>query len=210
VIRWNRFASLAAGVLFVVLLLIGFLITSNTPDVTDTAQKVQSYYVAHRGRTGAGAYLIGLSIFFGLFWFGSFRGFLRRSPAAERLAAVFLAGGVLFAVSGALVAGTLFALTDSPRHLDPSAAQALNVLQNDLEAAAFQAGMAVMWVAAGLAIERSRLLPRWLGWTAIVIGIVALTPVGWLTVFALMVWTLVVSVLVYMRSTDGSEPGAAS
>jgi hypothetical protein len=50
----------------------------------------------------AGAYLIGLSLFFGLFFFGSLRGYLRRSAAAERLAAIVFAGGALFAVAGSV------------------------------------------------------------------------------------------------------------
>ncbi len=121
---------------------------------------------------------------------------------------MFLAGGVLFAVSGALAAGSLIAITDSPKHLSLSAAQALNTLQSDISGVAFLGGLAVMWLASGLAIVRSRLLPSWLGWIAIILGVVSVTPVGWFTAFALVVWTVIVAVLVYMRSGD-TAPAAS-
>jgi hypothetical protein len=206
--RWSRPASLAAAVLFVVLFVVGFVLSTDTPSVSDSPSKVLAYYLHHQGRVGAAAYLIGLSIVFGLFWFGSLRGFLRRSEAAERLATVFLAGGVVFAVSGALAAGGLLALTDSPKHLTASAAQALNTASSDLSGVAFLAGLSVMWLASGLAIERSRLLPRWLGWIAIVLGVVAATPIGWFTAFAFVVWTVVVAVLVYLRTAPAAAPQA--
>ena len=68
----------------------------------------------------------------------------------------------------------------------------------------------VMWLASGFAIVRSRLLPSWLSWIAIVLGILAVTPVGWFTAFALVVWTVIVAVLVYMRTAPQAAPAAAS
>lgn len=38
---------------------------------------------------------------------------------------------------------------------------------------------------------------------AIVFGVVAVTPIGWFTAFALAVWTLIVAVLVYLRTAPG-------
>jgi hypothetical protein len=197
---WARLGSLVAAALFVVLLVLGFVLSGDTPSVTASTTKVLSYYQAHSDRIDLASYLVGLSIVFGLFWFGSLRAYLRESPAAERLMVVFVMGAVLFAVSGAIVSGLGFALSDSPKHLTPAAAQALNTLESDLQATAFLGGMAVMWVASGLAIVRSRLLPAWLGWVAIVLGVVSVTPIGWLTVFALVVWTVIVSALVYVRT----------
>jgi uncharacterized protein involved in cysteine biosynthesis len=52
-----------------------------------------------------------------------------------------------------------------------------------------------------LAIVRSRLLPRWLGWLSIVAGIVALTPIGWIALFALAVIVLILAGFVCVRDT---------
>ncbi len=81
--RWGRAGSLAAGVLFAVLLVIGFVLTNDTPDTSDSPGKVLAYYLHHQDRINVGAYMIGLSIVFGLFWFGSLRAFFRRSEAAN-------------------------------------------------------------------------------------------------------------------------------
>ena len=47
---------------------------------------------------------------------------------------------------------------------------------------------------------------NWPGWLAIVLGVVSVTPVGWFTAFALVVWTVVVAVLVYVRTAPLAAP----
>jgi hypothetical protein len=177
------------------------VLTGNTPSSDASAAKVLSYFQTHKHKTMAGAYLIALSLFFGLFFFGALRGFLRRDPRTERLAAISYGGAILFAVSGGLAAGSYAALADVPHRLGPQAAQALNVLNNDLAWFALLAGLGTLLVATGLAIVRSRLLPRWLGWLSIVAGIVALTPIGWIALFALAVIVLILAGFVCVRDT---------
>jgi hypothetical protein len=62
-------------------------------------------------------------------------------------------------------------------------------------------------IANGLATLRGRALPGWLGWIAVVIGVVAVTPIGFFGFLGLMGWTLVVSVLLFLRAGTpaGSE-----
>ena len=67
----------------------------------------------------------------------------------------------------------IFALSDSPTHLSPGAAQALNVLSNDM-VLTNAAGFCAFGIASGVAILRSADLPKWLGWLAILIGIAVL------------------------------------
>jgi hypothetical protein len=64
------------------------------------------------------------------------------------------------------------------------------------------AAVLVFGIASGLAILRGAELPGWLGWAAIAIGIVTATPAGLLGLAALILWTSVVSVLVWKRSAD--------
>jgi hypothetical protein len=116
-----------------------------------------------------------------------------------RLAATAFGGAVLFAVGGGLAAGLQFALVDVPSKLSPAAAQALNLLENDMSVFALTAGVAVLLMAPGIAIVRTRLLPVWLGWIAIVIAVVGLTPVGFFAFLAAGLWTLVASILIYTR-----------
>jgi hypothetical protein len=194
--RWSRFVPLT-GVIFVALLVTTNVLFGSAPESGDSAAKVIAFYQAHRTRTEISSYLTGLSLFFGLFFYACLRDYLRRAKAGERLAATAFGGAVLFAVGGGLSAGLQFALADVPSKLSPAAAQALNLLENDMTVFALTAGIALLLMASGIAILRTRLLPVWLGWIAIVIAVVGLTPVGFFAFLAAGLWTLVTSILIY-------------
>ena len=204
--RWSRLAPLT-GVLFVALVVAANVLTGSTPGSKATATKVITFYHSHRAREDTAAYLTGLSLFVGLFFYGLLRSHLRRVAATERLAAIAFAGAVLFAVGGGLSAGITLTLADVPTRLDASSAQALNLLRNDLTVFLLLAGIAVLLFASGLAIVRTALLPRWLGWFALAFGVVGLTPAGFVSFLAVGVWTLGVSIVLYMRA---ARPDAAA
>jgi uncharacterized membrane protein len=201
---WTRWVPLLIGVIFIALLVVGVGVTWNTPDTKDSATKVLAYYQTHKNRVSLGSYLIALSLFFGLFFFGALRGFLRRDPRTNSLATVAFGGGILFAVSGGLVSGAGFALADNPRVIGPQVAQALNLVSSDMLAPLLLAGLGVIFFATGLAIVRAELLPRWVGWVSMVVGVVSLTPVGWLMMIALIL--LVVTVGVRLATQPTPEP----
>ena len=115
---------------------------------------------------------------------------------------------IVFAVGTATLAGLNYAAADVPDKITPAAEQTLNVLANDVFFAFF-IGLGVFLLANGLAIVRSKVLPRWLGWIAIVFGIIAVTPIGWFILFGLLGWTVVVSVLIFIRERQASPATAA-
>src|SRR2546425_2631369 len=139
-VRWSRLAPLT-GVVFVGLLVVANVLTGNTPGSKATGIKVISFYHSHRSREQFAAYLTGLSLFVGLFFYGFIRAYLRQ--ATERLATIAFGGAVVFAVAGGIFAGITFSLADVPTHLDASSAQALNLLRNDLNAFMLFAGVGV-------------------------------------------------------------------
>lgn len=196
--RWGRFVPLT-GIVFVALLVATNVLVGSAPESSDSAAKVIAFYQSHQSKVEVSSFLTGLSLFFGLFFYASLRDYLGRVRGSERLAATAFGGAVLFAVGGGLAAGLQFALADVPSKLSPAAAQTLNVLENDLSVFALTAGIAVLLMAAGIAIVRTRALPVWLGWIAIVFAVVALTPVGFFAFFAAGIWTLIASVLIYTR-----------
>jgi hypothetical protein len=59
----------------------------------------------------------------------------------------------------------------------------------------------VFFLAAALSIFRFRALPRWLGWLALVLAVLAvIPPVGWAVLaLGLPIWTLIASWLVFAR-----------
>jgi hypothetical protein len=117
------------------------------------------------------------------------------------MALVSLGGALMFAVGFGLFGGIDFALADTPSKLTPGAAQALNLLENDLFFP-FAIGSITFGVATGLAIVRSGLLPAWLGWVVLVLGILAATPAALIGLVGLLIWSLVVSIMIFQRSAQ--------
>lgn len=199
--RWNRWTSLT-GVLFVVLVILGGPVAAgNTPGSKATGVHVIAFFEAHRSRERASAVLLTLAFIVFLFFAGSLRTFLRQAASVEGLSSVMLAAAAVLVAGQTVGSGLTLALSDAPTHLSPGAAQALNVLSNDMVLTS-AAGFCAFGIAAGIAILRGAALPKWLGWTAILIGIVVLTPAEFAAVIALAVWIIVVSILIATRSAD--------
>lgn len=201
--RLGRYAPLT-GIVFVALTVVAILISSNSPGSSSSGARVISFYTAHKSSQKASDLLFGLGFAFFVFFAGSLYGFLRRASSAHTLATVGLGGALLFALGFALFTGVDYSIADVPGKLSPSAAQALNVLDNDLFLP-FALGSIVFGVGMGLSIVVSGLLPAWLGWVLIALGIVSI-PVFPLY-FVLLLWIVVVSIMIYRRS---GEPKAAA
>jgi hypothetical protein len=205
---WSRLAPLS-GLVFVGLIVAAFVVGGSTPDSNASAQHVVSWYEAHRHAQMASSFLVAYSVLFGLFFGAALRSYLRARGAAESLVALGFAGIVIFGVGAATLASLNFAAADVPGKISPTAEQALNVAQNDVFFA-FLIGMGVWMLANGLAIAHGQALPRWLGWIALVFGVVAVTPIGWFALFGVLGWSLVVSVLMFLREGQRVAPAVAA
>ena len=56
-----------------------------------------------------------------------------------------------------------------------------------------------LW-ATGLAVIRTGALPKWLGWVMVVLGVVALTPIGFVAAIGAAILVLVLSILLSVRA----------
>ncbi|MGA2320717.1 MAG: hypothetical protein ABSG95_08220 [Solirubrobacteraceae bacterium] len=125
---------------------------------------------------------------------------MRRTPAAEGLGALVLAGGVLMAAGAVSASAAEYGLAHNLRDLGPQAAQVLNLLSKEL-VLTLVAGAFVLNIAIGLGILRGAQLPKWLGWVAVVLAIAVLIPPAALpALFVFVVWSVIVSVLIYLRT----------
>jgi hypothetical protein len=207
--RWARLATPILGVVFVVLVLVSIFVGSNnTPDSNWSGQRVIAFYVQHRHDQKVADLIGSISFGFLVYWTATVRSYLRRSERAEGASTLMLVGASLFAVGFLTVFGVDFALADVPRSLVPGAAQALNVLENDLWFG-IPIGGGVWAIAGGIAILRGAQLPKWLGWVAVVLGVVVDSPALFFALFALLLWVLIVSFLVYRRSGPTAAPGGS-
>ena len=205
---WERRATLT-GLLAVVLLVLAFIIGSDSPDPSDSAQEVVNFYSDNEGEQFAASLLGFYSAVFLIFFSSVLWGVLRRAPGATgRLASIALAGGVLTALGITIFAGLSFTLADVSEDLEPSAAQAINALSGELFFPV-AAGVVALTIGSGLAILRGAALPRWLGWAAIVIGVVTATPAGFFAFLAALVWIAVTSIVLFTSASATMEGRAA-
>ena len=109
-------------------------------------------------------------------------------------------GGALIASTGLLLGAVVhFALVQAADQQFATAAQTLNVLDNN-DFFAIVGGLSPLFVAAGIATVRQPVLPRWLGWAAIVIGILCLAgPIGFAGALLGLVWIAVVAIIMVVR-----------
>lgn len=209
--RAARFAPLT-GVLFAVLTAIGFFAGEETPDANATPAKVVVFFTAHKSSIETTAVLVAFAFLFVVFWAGALSGFLRNRGASPTLGGLIIAGAVLMAAGAALFSGIEYVLAHELQHFGPQTAQTLNVLNNSLFLPLVIGGC-IYGVASGLAILGSRALPVWLGWVALILGIIcAIPPIGFFALLLLVLWTLIVSIMVFLRSTaeeTASTPAAA-
>jgi hypothetical protein len=192
-------------VLFVGLMVVGVALSSSSPDSNAPGARVIRFYIAHRKHQQLADVLFVFAALFVVFFAGSLHGYLRRSTTSEAANVLIIAGAVLLAVGLTVLAGVSAALADVPGRLDPSSAQALNIISNDVFWT-LPVGGCVFGLASATAILRGGALPNWLGWIAVVIGIAMATPVFWISAVVLFAWTLIVGGLIYVRSP---QPQAA-
>lgn len=195
----ERLAPLT-GVVFVALFVVSFIVAGEPPDADDPAEEVVRYWAdKDTANMWAAALVLWGSVL--AVWFGaSVRTALRRAEGEPgRLSALVLAGWVIFAVGATAFAGFAFAAADTVGDVPPEVTQTLHVL-NVQFFPILSLGMALAFLATGVASLRHGGIPRWLGYVAILLGIAVVTPVGFFAFVVGGAWVLVVSVLLYLAA----------
>lgn len=188
------------GIVFVALILSAVLLAI-TPGSDASAGSVLTYYQAHEHVVFARALLTGIGVILGLLFFGYLQDYLRRDLATRWLVSSAFGGILVFAAGGAVAAGSFAALSDKPQTLTAATAQAINLMQVDVGNGLIRVGLAVFYLATAAAILRGKLLPAWLGWLSVVLGLAAASLVG--TIFAFMatgVWTVAVAIVMWGKA----------
>ncbi|HXW59519.1 MAG TPA: DUF4386 family protein [Solirubrobacteraceae bacterium] len=206
--RWSRFAPLI-GVLFVALTVVGIFGSGESPEGNASSAKVIAYYHLHESNVKTFD-IVFIFAFLALVVFAAvLRSFLRRAPRAEGAAAVVLAGALLMAAAALIGTSIELGLAENITHLERSTAQALNLISDEIFLPAL-CGAFLFSVGSGVAILRGANLPKWLGWVAIVIGVLTLVPpTSMPALFALLIWSLLVSILMFLRTGADSAVDAA-
>ena len=203
--RWLALCGVVAAVLVPVAV---FVVGGNSPDKNATAAKVLSFYRAHDGANRLGALMVLIAAALLVLFAARLHEVLRRSDSGTDVLPLAAFGGAVLASAGLSLAAVVhLALVSAADDLFASAAHTLNVLDSfSFEAAVI--GFAALFLAAGIATVRQPVLPRWLGWAAIVIGVLSMAgPLGLIGFLLGLIWILVVGIMLLARK-DPAGVGA--
>ncbi len=196
------------GVAFIVLGIIGGAIIGEPKSADEPVDEIVDYYLDNKDAIQIGSFF-GVAAGLFLVFFGAY---LRKvlqaaSPAGDQLPLLSLLGLVVVTVGFAIDNTILFALSEAADDIEPASVQTLQALwDNDFIPIAL--GVVIFLWSTGISVIRTGALPRWLGWAAILFGIVAFTPIGWVGAAGAAVWVLAVSILLSVRARRTSGPTA--
>lgn len=196
-----------SGALSVLLILVSFAIAGEPPDVDAIPDDLLAYYDDDSLQIAAA--LLALGSFFFLVFSATVATALRGALDRDRgstAAKVGFAGGIVFTVGMTIFSGLAFTAAEVAEDVEPSTLQTLNALEMNMFFTV-AVGTAAFLIGTGIGLLKSGLLPRWMGWVAIVLGVLAITPAGFVAFLGLGVWTLVASAMLAMRNGEEPMPG---
>jgi len=221
--RWEQYGA-AAGLAFVILVVVGALIGGAPPSPDDSLRKIGEYYIDHTNAIKVGAFLTGLGGVAFLWFLGSVWATLRRSDDTRRLATIATGGaiiGLIFAFAAFALNATLALAVDSQgatQFVNPKFIYLLSGVLGGMG----NFGVAVFVAAVGIAALRTGVFPAALGWASLVIALgwivgglmvvstaSAFFVIGFIVFLVWLVWVLVISFFLF-RPAEPTAPAAPS
>ena len=204
-------APLLSGLAFAIVTVVAFVVlghASSSPKIGSPTSKIVSFYTAHHSDEELAAYLLAVSAAL----LAVFVTACRARFAAERSAwsDLFFGGGMV-ASATFLVAGAVhLALAEgAAHHLNPTALQALNALDINT-GLAFAGGIAIMLLGATATLSRRSDSTRILGWIAVPLAIINLTPAGVGAFPLTAIWIIATGILISRRADTDTRPLTAA
>jgi hypothetical protein len=222
--RWSadRWAA-TSGIAFVVLFVVSFFTATKPPDSTDPNNQWVTYFLNHHRATLISAVLIGAAVMF-FIWFAGSVGAALRNAGEQRFAAVAFGGGVVTAAIGIVIGGLQSALSYRIAIDSPANVKAFVDLSYSM-GALISFPIAVLIGATAIASYRSGLFPRWWAQVSGLAAVVLVSggatlahsgfyrpdgPWAFVTLIVFLVWTLVTSGWLVMRTHAEPAPKAAA
>jgi hypothetical protein len=201
-----------SGLASVVMVVLAFGVSGESPGTGESAATVKAFYVDHSSDQRLGGFFAMIAAPLLIFFAVALREALidSRGDGESRLwANVALAGSAVTA-SGLLLAAVLqFALAGAGDDLGGSALQALNALSSDTWPA-YTGGLGVLLLGSAGAMIPLRTGMRWFGWVALVLGVLIYTPLGFAGFAGAGLWIVLVSVALTMRTRSAPARALAA
>ena len=158
--RFARYGA-ASGIAFLALFLVGFLVfvVPNSPNADASAQDWANYYTDHRDRIQVGTLVVGVGLFFFVWFLGSLRSAIAAAEGGTgRLASIAYGGGLLTAAFFLIAITATAVAAYRPEEVDPNLTRALNDI-GLLVGAPAAAGITALFAATAIAGYRYGALP---------------------------------------------------
>jgi hypothetical protein len=204
----ERYAPLA-GVVWVVVVVGTFIWVGDTPDTDSSTAKVVKYWSDHDTEQAVASAIIAVALVFFVWFAGTLRAALRAAEGGVgRLSAISYGGALIFAAGGVISLSLTFAVADTVGDVPPVVTHSLFIVSDDVWFWV-PVGTALFLLPAAAIALRTGFLPTWLGWITLVIGVLAITPVGFFAWLASLIWILGVSILLFRRGQAPAAPPPA-
>lgn len=212
----QRWAPLS-GLVFLVLMVVGFSVAGNSPDPDASNAKIASYLAKDSSyHKDVASYFILLAAIVALVWFFS----VLRSRISDvegtpgRLGALALGAGVasavfLFIGISLFIAPSIAAHDAHKNALDPGIYRFTQDLGYMIWVASAVIGALVVWATSAAALKAG-LLPRWYGWLSLVIGIACLFAFFFFPILLYGLWLGVTGIVLTVHSTPAGTPSVAA
>jgi hypothetical protein len=199
------------GIAFIVLLVVSFLVAGEPKDATHPPNEVAQWYIDNKDSAEIGAFIgtvaAALVIFFGAY--------LRKVLAAAEgepsmLPILVVIGLSIVAVGGAIDNMLLFATAERADDIPATSVQTIQAIWDNDFLPLFLGVLVFNW-AVGISVLRSGALPKWMGWAAIVFGVISLAgPLGFAGTIGAALWILVASIMLSLRARSAPATPAAA
>lgn len=205
-----------SGIVFLALLIGGGLYGGKPPGENEkltTPQALSDAYAAQADRLGVAVFVMALAVVFFIYFASTLKSALDDGSAeASSLSRVAFTGAIIFAVGAAIDLTLMLAMISAAKdEVDPVAIQALSSFWSD-DFIPFAIGIVLLTSASALSILRHGGLPKWLGWLAALIAVMAVIPtIGSVSIApasfpAAGVWVLLASIVLLLRPAAEAEP----
>lgn len=201
-----------SGLAFLALVIGGGLYGGKPPGEQGikSAEELAEAYAAQGDKLTVAVFLMGLGLVF-LVYFGSVLKTALDAGAAETrcVSRVAFAGIIVFVAGMATDFSLMYAMVEAAKaKVDPVAIQALSVYwENDW--VPFAVGIILLTSASAISILKFGGAPKWLGWLAALIAVVALIPpIAFWAFPATGVWILLASITLALRAGEPTGPPA--
>lgn len=206
--RFQRYLPLT-GALAGISLAAGILLTRDEVGGDDpTAQAVTAWYGSHQTVVLLASIVCApLFALFLLFFTASLRGLLRSGEAEESTYSTVVAGAApLVAIAILLMSSIDLAASSAADHGHADIAQTLHAA-GQYSWLPWGAPAAALLLAAGLGGLRTATLPRLHGWLSVILGVIAVTPVGFVAFLVLPLWLIGTGIVMFRRQTVTARAG---